>query len=90
VDLELSIQDGEPALAIEFFNMVKGWVGELKGLVKATQEANQASMAQIQSIVESSTSGLETMVERMRTVGIYESPRKAVQVSYSTLSSNYN
>jgi hypothetical protein len=28
-DLELAVEEGEPTLAIEFFNMVKGWVVEV-------------------------------------------------------------
>ena len=35
---------------------------KLKDLVKVTQTANQASMIQIQNIVENSTSGLESMM----------------------------
>ena len=45
--------------------MVKGWVVELKELLKVTQTANQASMLQIQSIVENSTTGLESMITTM-------------------------
>lgn len=108
-DLELAVQEGEPTLAIEFFNMVKGWVVELKELVKVTQAANQvhdltplsflhshtlslprtlslslqASMVQIQSIVESSTLGLETLVSNL---AICDSPAKAVNSRMQALS----
>lgn len=47
-DLELAIEEGEPALAGEFFNMVKTWVAELKELVHSTQTANKSSMEQVQ------------------------------------------
>ena len=30
-------QEGEPALAVAFFNMVRGWVVELRALVHSTQ-----------------------------------------------------
>ena len=39
-DLELAVEEGEPELAVGFFNMVRGWVVELRGLVKTTQEVN--------------------------------------------------
>ncbi len=40
-DLELAVEEGEPKLATDFFNMVKQWVVELKELVKSTQVSNQ-------------------------------------------------
>jgi serine/threonine protein kinase len=58
-DLELAIEEGEPGLAADFFTVVKGWVGELRELVKSTQEANHASMMQIQAIVEQSTESIK-------------------------------
>ena len=57
-DLELAVEEGEPELAVGFFNMVRGWVVELRGLVKTTQEVNKQSMQQIQLIVEESSMGL--------------------------------
>ena len=38
---------GEPQLATAFFNMVRGWVVELRALVHTTQEVNKASMNQV-------------------------------------------
>ena len=38
---------GEPQLATAFFNMVRGWVVELRSLVHTTQEVNKASMNQV-------------------------------------------
>ena len=61
-DLELAVEEGEPQLAGEFFALVKDWVVELRSQVSATQLANQASMAQIQSIVESSTLSLQNRI----------------------------
>jgi serine/threonine protein kinase len=58
-DLELAVEEGEPQLASAFFNMVRGWVVELRALVNTTQEMNKASMNQIQIIVEQSTIGLQ-------------------------------
>ena len=49
-DLELAIEEGEPGLAADFFTVVKGWVGELRELVKNTQEANHASMMQVHAV----------------------------------------
>ena len=57
-DLELAVEENEPTLAIAFFNMVRGWVVELRALVHSTQDVNKASMEQIQLIVEQSTLGL--------------------------------
>ena len=71
-DLELAVEEGEPTLAIDFFNMVKGWVVELKELVRVTQNANKASMDQIQGIVENSSVGIETMVTALT---IKDSPK---------------
>jgi hypothetical protein len=42
---------GEPQLATAFFNMVRGWVVELRTLVHTTQEVNKASMNQVSSVV---------------------------------------
>jgi hypothetical protein len=42
---------GEPQLATAFFNMVRGWVVELRTLVHTTQEVNKASMNQVSSLV---------------------------------------
>lgn len=61
-DLQLAVEAGEPRLASEFFKLVKGWVTELRSMVMTTQEANQASMAQIQTIVENSTLSLQNRV----------------------------
>jgi len=61
-DLQLAVEAGEPRLASEFFKLVKGWVTELRSMVMTTQEANQASMAQIQTIVENSTLTLQNRV----------------------------
>ena len=58
-DLELAVEEGEPELAAEFFDVVKDWVAELRALVATTQQANHASMEQIQTIVENSTIGLQ-------------------------------
>ena len=58
-DLELAVEEGEPELAAEFFDVVKGWVVELRNLVATTQQANHASMEKIQTIVENSTIGLQ-------------------------------
>lgn len=57
-DLELAVEEGEPALATEFFNIVRGWVSELRDLVAVTQQANRVSMAEIQRVVETSASTL--------------------------------
>jgi len=46
-DLELAVEEGEPSLAAEFFNMVRQWVGELREMVAATQAANRASMVEV-------------------------------------------
>ena len=46
-DLELAVEEGEPALAVAFFNMVRGWVVELRALVHSTQDVNKASMEQV-------------------------------------------
>eukprot|EP01041_Mallomonas_annulata_P001989 gene1989-3869_t len=51
-DLELALEEGEPALAAKFFTLVHGWVGELKELVTATQKATRASMVEIQHVVD--------------------------------------
>jgi hypothetical protein len=58
-DLELAIEEEEPKLAENFFNTVRGWVVELRDLVIKTQSGNNASMSQIQSIVEQTTMGLQ-------------------------------
>lgn len=58
-DLELAIEEEEPKLAENFFNTVRGWVVELRDLVIKTQSGNNASMSQIQSIVEQTTIGLQ-------------------------------
>lgn len=41
------LSSGEPQLATAFFNMVRGWVVELRSLVHTTQEVNKASMNQV-------------------------------------------
>jgi hypothetical protein len=46
-DLELAVEEGEPQLAADFFNMVKGWVAELREMVNTTQGINKASMFQV-------------------------------------------
>jgi hypothetical protein len=64
-DLELAVEEGEPVLASHLFEMVKTWVVELRELVNTTQAANQASMAQIQTIVEQSALGLDNVSKFM-------------------------
>eukprot|EP01035_Chromulina_nebulosa_P018778 gene18778-24545_t len=59
-DLELAIEENEPQLAADFFNVVKGWVIELRELVHNTQKANQASLLQIQAILEESSHSLNS------------------------------
>eukprot|EP00607_Mallomonas_marina_P008044 CAMPEP_0182417790 /NCGR_PEP_ID=MMETSP1167-20130531/2209_1 /TAXON_ID=2988 /ORGANISM="Mallomonas Sp, Strain CCMP3275" /LENGTH=881 /DNA_ID=CAMNT_0024591555 /DNA_START=232 /DNA_END=2877 /DNA_ORIENTATION=- len=59
-DLELAVEEGEPALAAKFFNNVKLWVSELKELVTRTQTATRASMAEIQNVVDASVLNLST------------------------------
>lgn len=63
-DLELAVEEDEPKLAAEFFNIVKGWVIELREQVTSTQKINKASMNQIQRVVEQSTLNLKESVER--------------------------
>jgi serine/threonine protein kinase len=58
-DLELAIEEDEPKLATDFFNMVKSWVVELKQEVDKTQQLNKASMNQIQRVVEQSSIDLK-------------------------------
>jgi hypothetical protein len=58
-DLELAVEEDEPKLAAEFFNLVKQWVVELKDQVDSTQKINKASMNQIQKVVEQSTTNLK-------------------------------
>jgi hypothetical protein len=53
-DLELAMEDGEPRLAEDFFNVVKSWVTELRQTVQNTQSSNRQGMQQIQSIIEGS------------------------------------
>ena len=48
-DLELAIEEEEPKLAADFFNIVKGWVAELREMVSSTQKINKASMNQVSS-----------------------------------------
>lgn len=57
-DLELAVEEEEPALAAEFFNLVKQWVVELREQVGNTQKLNKQSMAQIQKVVEHTSHGL--------------------------------
>ena len=49
-DLELAVEEGEPALAAEFFGMVKEWVAELREMVTTTQGINKASMYKVSFI----------------------------------------
>jgi serine/threonine protein kinase len=65
-DLELAVEEGEPQLATEFFSVVKGWVTELRTSVTDTQQTNKMSMAQIQSIVETSASNLQSSANNRR------------------------
>lgn len=65
-DLELAVEEEEPQLAAEFFNLVKTWVAELREQVSATQKINKASMNQIQKVVEQSTIGLKEQQEAQR------------------------
>jgi len=62
-DLELAIEEDEPKLASEFFNIVKEWVVELREQVNSTQKINKASMNQIQRVVEQSTMSLKEKVQ---------------------------
>lgn len=66
-DLELAVEENEPKLAAEFFSLVRGWVGELKELVQNTQKANQASMVQIQTIVEQSNDSIRQATKSTNT-----------------------
>jgi hypothetical protein len=75
-DLELAVEEGEPELANAFFNMVRGWVVELRNTVQSTQEINKASMAQIQKIVEQSTLGLQSR-NRANAAGIVNAAKFA-------------
>lgn len=63
-DLILAVEEGEPELAADFFKMVREWVVELRDMVANTQKVNQASMAQIQTIVERSTLRLQDRASR--------------------------
>mmetsp|Transcript_7380 Transcript_7380/g.12421 ORF Transcript_7380/g.12421 Transcript_7380/m.12421 type:complete len:993 (-) Transcript_7380:289-3267(-) len=54
-DLELALEENEPALAAVFFDMVKGWIGDLVKSVGTTQQANRASISKIQNILEESS-----------------------------------
>mmetsp|Transcript_3564 Transcript_3564/g.5547 ORF Transcript_3564/g.5547 Transcript_3564/m.5547 type:complete len:880 (+) Transcript_3564:126-2765(+) len=53
-DLELAVEEGEPQLAVVFFDMVREWVSELLVLVSKTQSANQSSISQLQHILDMS------------------------------------
>ena len=46
-DLELAVEEGEPQLALDFFNLVRTWVGELKEAVLSTQQVHKLSMEQV-------------------------------------------
>jgi len=74
-DLILAVEEGEPKLAGEFFNMVREWVVELRDMVAKTQQVNQASMAQIQTIVERSTLRLNDRAAARRERDRKVSPR---------------
>jgi hypothetical protein len=50
-DLQLSVEEGETAMAANFFGMVRLWVGELRVLVHSTQDANRAAMEQVDSVL---------------------------------------
>lgn len=65
-DLELAVEEEEPQLAAEFFNLVKGWVAELREQVNSTQKINKASMNQIQRVVEQSSVGLKEQQEQQK------------------------
>lgn len=65
-DLELAVEEEEPQLAAEFFNIVKGWVMELREQVMNTQKINKASMLQIQRVVEQSSVNLQKEQETRR------------------------
>ena len=43
-DLILAVEEAEPQLANDFFDMVRQWVGELLSAVNTTQGANKASI----------------------------------------------
>jgi len=51
-DLELAVEEGEPQLAVDFFNMVRQWVSELLILVSKTQSANRNSISKLQHILD--------------------------------------
>lgn len=65
-DLELAVEEGEPSLAANFFNLVKKWVTELREQVAGTQKLNKASMQQIQRVVEQSSANLQREQEHRR------------------------
>jgi serine/threonine protein kinase len=65
-DLELAVEEEEPKLAAEFFNLVKAWVTELREQVSGTQKINKASMQQIQRVVEQSSANLQREQENQR------------------------
>jgi len=58
-DLELAIEDDEPALAHEFFETVKKWVGELRRRVAEAQHRNQESMFKLHKILVKDEEGEE-------------------------------
>lgn len=79
-DLELAVEEGVPQLAHEFFGVVKGWVTELRTMVSSTQQANQASMMQIQTIVERSTMGLKNKHRHASLPGSMKLPKGVISM----------
>eukprot|EP01039_Chlorochromonas_danica_P009194 gene9194-10154_t len=78
-DLELAVEEEEPQLAAEFFNIVKGWVVELREVVASTQKINKASMNQIQKVVEQSTLGLRKQEENKKAVNTISLSKKLLE-----------
>ena len=63
-DLELAIEDDEPALAHDFFETVKKWVGELRHTVAEAQHRNQESMFKLHNILVKEEGGEEDEIGR--------------------------
>jgi hypothetical protein len=49
-DLVLAVEENEPALAREFFDVVRQWVIELHASIVVTQKANQSSIEMVLSL----------------------------------------
>lgn len=81
-DLELAVEEGEPQMAAAFFELVRGWVVELREMVSKTQAVNKESMNQIQKIVEQSTIGLDAR-RKKTTSNIHALAEKLISKSNS-------